>query len=247
MFQIMKKLRGLVRKTWAKVLAIVSRYKPRIVVVFVVLLCIVPFITHLPEGIRYFIYIPLIVLFFLLIIGYARLRLLVLQIVAIACILLLIFTLVYLIIQFLLYLTQVVGLSKDLTATLFTVLVAAFSLIIGNIYKRQLDIAQKRLGKIIPVYEDFINFLVLLRNGTCAKQEIISIVIQLDKGIYKWGDYRVRNCWNQVRDDLLVKKLSDPNLQDKLVQLVIAIRRQVGHPEERESQTKDFLNWIAKY
>ncbi len=133
------------------------------------------------------------------------------------------------------------GLDSGQISAIITILVAVFTVVADTIYKQHLDVENERNSKFIPAYENFIDFLVLLRDGKVGPEERFKHISKIDRGMYKWGNYRVRKCWNEIRSDLIDQELLDDSIMQKVPELLLAMRRQVGHPEERDTLTRDFI------
>lgn len=120
-------------------------------------------------------------------------------------------------------------------------MVAVFTVIAGTLYKQHLDVENERNSKFIPVYEKFIDLLVLLRDEEFELEARYQYISKIDKGMYKWGNYRVRKIWEELRSNLSNKEIIDNSIMQKFTPLLLAMRRQVGHPEEKDTLTKNFL------
>ena len=88
--------------------------------------------------------------------------------------------------------------------------------------------------------------MIALQEGNLSNQERERFIIEINEGIFNWGAYGVKKHWKQVRADLLSKGLSDQDLLQNLGNLRLALRKQVGLPDESGNQFSEFLDLKIK-
>lgn len=177
-------------------------------------------------------------LYFLVLVGWPLLRKVSLQIFVLLLIYLS-FLISYLI--FILKSFTNIGLDSGQVYTITAILVAAFTVFVGTTYKQSLDVEKKKNSRFVPVYEEFVDLLNLYKNTQIRLEKKLKSVSKIDMGIYKWRNYRVRKCWNEIRSESINEELLNASIEQKVTDLLLEMRRQVGHPEERDSLTKDFI------
>lgn len=134
------------------------------------------------------------------------------------------------------------GVPKELIAVLITAIATISAVVGGNIYKSKLDLQQEILkSKVFPIYESLIDLLIDNRNKNL--KEKTKQINELDKEINKWGYYKVKYCWHTIQPKLLLQEVFDDEMQTEIIKLVSALRKQVGLPDESETQLKKLLDY----
>lgn len=146
--------------------------------------------------------------------------------------------------------------AAAIVAASATVLVSVFSVLISKYLEQRAKIVQEIRDKKIPVYEELINFVFKIVKSTkkgdqLAEDEIENFMFNFTQQVIVWGSDSVLQAFYKFKhnDD------SGDGLQValRMEELLLAIRRDLGHDNKGLSQGKilglfinDFDEYMAK-
>ncbi|KYC88636.1 hypothetical protein MXL46_20295 [Heyndrickxia sporothermodurans] len=150
------------------------------------------------------------------------------------------------------------GLQKEVAAAIVaaiaTVLVSIFSIILSKFYERKLLIEKEMREKKIPVYDEFIDFIMnlLSNHENISESEMKEFFVKFTQKILIWGSDEVIKQWSRYRKIALRNLEEDQSvkLMFELEQLLLAIRKDTGHKSSKIKRGEllgIFINDIDDY
>lgn len=133
------------------------------------------------------------------------------------------------------------GLQKEVVAAVVaataTFLVSFISIVLGKYYEKKLLIEKEMRDKKIPVYNEFIEFLLNLMSNsrTMSEDEMKDFFKNFTQKILVWGSDEVINHWSKYRRLSIKEAESGINMETmfELENLLFAIRKDTGHKNSK--------------
>lgn len=159
------------------------------------------------------------------------------------------------------YLIEILmSLQKEVAAAIIaamaTIIVSILSITIGKYYEQKIVIEKELREEKIPMYEDFIKFLLnlLLSNKVEGKQmtqdEMVTFFNKFTQKLIVWGSDEVVSQWSKYRRKITQNPADTKTSMIELEKLLLAIRKDTGHKNKAIHQGELlglFINDIDNY
>lgn len=124
-----------------------------------------------------------------------------------------------------------------IVAATATFLVSLISVLLGKYYERKLIIEKEMREKKIPVYNQFVEFLMnLLSNKQkMSEEEMVKFFKEFTQNILVWGSDEVITQWSKYRRCAIKDSETEFNIETmfELEKLLLAIRKDTGHKNSK--------------
>lgn len=146
--------------------------------------------------------------------------------------------------------------SATIIAGMVTIVVSILSITIGKYYERKMVIEKELREKKIPMYEEFIEFLLNLllakkiKGEEMSEDEMVTFFNKFTQKLMVWGSDEVVSQWSKYRRQAGKDPQDSSKSMFELEKLLLAIRKDTGHAN-KNIKSGDllglFINDIDKY
>ena len=145
--------------------------------------------------------------------------------------------------------------DAKLGATLLTVFASVLTVVLSKVWELKIKNLQENRGKKEPIYEELLSFLFKIvkatkKGETVSEDEMEDFIFNFTEKVMIWGSDDVINAFynfKKVGANTEISGNSDVKIADAIEELILAVRKDLGHSNNGLNKGKLLGLFIVDY